>query len=69
MKHDIHWYEEDVGFSINKYDDHGKITEVGIFIHIGKDIICATHELDLDSYREFIETLDYMGSEIEEFLN
>jgi len=56
----------DLKFSLNRYDDQGKIIEKGIYLHFDNAIIRITEEVDLDLYDQFVESLDYMSSEIED---
>lgn len=60
-------YEYDnLKFSLNRYDDKGKIIEKGIYLHFDNAIIRITEEVNLDLYDQFVETLDYMSSKIED---
>lgn len=59
-------YEYDnLKFSLNRYNDKGKIIEKGIYLHFNNAIMRITEDVNLDLYDEFVETLDYMSSEIE----
>lgn len=64
MTSPIHEYG-DLKFSLNRYDDKGKIIEKGIYLHFDNAVIRITEEVNLDLYEQFVESLEYMSSEIE----
>ena len=65
MNSPIYEYD-DLKFSLNRYNDKGKIIEKGIYLHFNNAIMRITEDVDLDLYDQFVETLDYMSSEIED---